>query len=225
MFTTWFYDKHLTFNRQDKDVLKKQIKAAYEAGLDGNQKIEANDQAKAKVAANISALERTLSMFPDLSTNTDLVKLINASLVQERKWLAHWEKCIAQTKLGYERLVAAAAQIKAEAFAAGSLSKEKEIKAQRDAERAANVRAQQEKQQQQQQNNKQQQNQNNNDQKRGGDGQRNDKNNDKGGGNNDKGRVLVVDKMIVSSVVRDGKDKKKKKDKGDQPQMFSIKTH
>lgn len=204
MFT--FYDKHLTFKRQDKDILKKQVKMAFEAGINGAQKIEANDTARAKVVGNITALERTLGLFPELNAGSSLVKLSREALAQEQKWLAHWDKCIAETKRGYEQLVAASKLLREEAFAAGVAKTEKEVKAQREQERAAQARAQQEKQQQN--NQKGQQNQ------KDGNNNNQNKNNQNQNKDNKKPAVLVVERMVVQQVDR-GNKKKDKKSKAD----------
>ncbi len=150
------YKAHRTYDRADKDLLKKQYDDAYEAGLNGFEKVEANEAAKTKAQANVTALERTLAMFPDLRSNHGLVKLTMEKLGQEQKWLNHYEKCIENTKRGYSRIVNSSRPLVDKAYNKGAEEREKAIKLELDAQRAAQAHASRQKQRQQQrQDNKQ----------------------------------------------------------------------
>lgn len=205
-----FYNSHKTFDRVDEKELKKQLDAAYHAGLSGKDKVEANDAARTKSAANITALNRTLELFADLNPSRSLVKLSRERLEQEQKWLAHYDKCIERTKQGFAQLNVNAAALKEEAFAAGKADMEKHIKARVEQERATAARLLAE---QQERNKKNNDNNNNRDRDNNG----NDKNRDRD--NNKKGATIVVDRMIVREEVKSGKDKKKNKGK----QFHSLK--
>lgn len=151
------YKAHRTYDRADKDLLKKQYDDAYESGLNGFEKVEANEAAKTKAQANVTALERTLAMFPDLRSNHGLVKLTMEKLSQEQKWLNHYEKCIENTKRGYNRIVNSSRPLVDKAYNKGAEEREKAIKLELDAQRAAQAHASRQKQRQQQrQENKQQ---------------------------------------------------------------------
>lgn len=155
MFT--FYNKHKTFDKADKEKLKERVKEAYKLGLAGAEKVEANEAAKAKVITNLAALNTTLSLFSDLNNEHKLVKLAREKVAQEQQWLAHWEKCVAETKRGYAELVAASKHLVDKAYATGALDKEKELQAKIEAERATQAAASREKQKQQQRDKQQQQ--------------------------------------------------------------------
>lgn len=144
------YSAHRTYDRADKDLLKKQYDDAYEAGLNGFEKVEANEAAMTKAKANVTALERTLAMFPDLRSSHGLVKLTMAKLGQEQKWLNHYEKCIENTKRGYARIVNSSRPLVDKAYNKGAEEREKAIKLELDAQRAAQAQASRQKQRQQQ---------------------------------------------------------------------------
>lgn len=143
------YKAHRTYDRADKDLLKKQYEDAYEAGLNGFEKVEANEAAKTKAQANVTALERTLAMFPDLRSNHGLVKLTMEKLGQEQKWLHHYEKCIENTKRGYNRIINSSRPLVDKAYNKGAEEREKAIKLELDAQRAAQAHASRQKQRQQ----------------------------------------------------------------------------
>lgn len=145
------YKAHRTYDRADKDLLKKQYDDAYEAGLNGFEKVEANEAAKTKAQANVTALERTLAMFPDLRSNHGLMKLTMEKLGQEQKWLHHYEKCIENTKRGYSRVVNSSRPLVDKAYNKGAEEREKAIKLEFDAQRAAQAYASRQRQRQQQQ--------------------------------------------------------------------------
>ncbi len=147
------YKAHRTYDRADKDLLKKQYEDAYESGLNGFEKVEANEAAKTKAQANVTALERTLAMFPDLRSNHGLVKMTMEKLSQEQKWLNHYEKCIENTKRGYSRIVNSSRPLVDKAYNKGAEEREKAIKLELDAQRAAQAHASRQKQREQHRNN------------------------------------------------------------------------
>lgn len=211
-----FYTKHKTFDRADEKELKAQLSTAYQAGLDGKEKVESTDALRTKTASNIAALNRTLELFPDLNPTRSLVRLSRERLDQEQKWLAHYDKCIENTKRGYAKMVAAAkaAGLIDDAYNSGKTDAEKAQKARMDAERAAEAkrqaeaaeRARLEKEKQQQNDKNKQQNNNNNDKNK----QQN--NNDNKNGEQKRGTTLFVENMVVRNV--DNGKKKDKKNKG-----------
>lgn len=179
------YKAHRTYDRADKDLLKKQYDDAYEAGLNGFEKVEANEAAKTKAQANVTALERTLAMFPDLRSNHGLVKMTMEKLSQEQKWLNHYEKCIENTKRGYSRIVNSSRPLVDKAYNKGAEEREKIIRLELDAQRAAQAHTSRQKQREQ---------------------QRNGNNNKK----QDQPETFVVKKMVLKGSGKDKPEKMKK---------------
>lgn len=179
------YKAHRTYDRADKDLLKKQYDDAYEAGLNGFEKVEANEAAKTKAQANVTALERTLAMFPDLRSNHGLTKLTMEKLGQEQKWLNHYEKCIENTKRGYSRIVNSSRPLVDKAYNKGAEEREKIIRLELDAQRAAQAHTSRQKQREQ---------------------QRNGNNNKK----QDQPETFVVKKMVLKGSGKDKPEKMKK---------------
>ena len=207
-----FYNKHLTYNRVDPKELKGAIDGAYRTGNSGTEKIESVDAQRAKTVANISALNKTLEMFPDLNPGRSLVRLCRERLDQEQKWLIHYDKCVDAAKRGYAKLLADSKELRAEAYQSGKIEAEKAIKAKLDAERVAKAKADAEaaekarvEREKQQQNNN---NQNNDKNKQNNNNQNNDKNKQQ---NHQRGVTLVVENMIVKGEKKDKKGDKKLK--------------
>lgn len=206
-----FYKKHLTYDHADQKELKNQINAAYQVGMGGKEKNESIEALKATATANITALNRTLEMFADLNPSRTLVRLSREKLDQEQKWLAHYNKCIDNTKRGFAQLKINAKGLEEEAFAAGKADMEKHIKARVQEERAVAARLQAELAEKQRverenkKNNDRNQDRNNNDRDRNRD---RDRNNDK---KKEDRRVMVIEKMVVKEVDTNKKEKKGKR--------------
>jgi hypothetical protein len=92
-------------------------------------------------------------MFPDLRSNHGLVKMTMEKLSQEQKWLNHYEKCIENTKRGYSRIVNSSRPLVDKAYNKGAEEREKAIKLELDAQRAAQAHASRQKQREQHRNN------------------------------------------------------------------------
>lgn len=202
-----FYKKHLTYKNADEKDLKKQIADAYHVGMSGKEKNEPIEAAKTKTVTNINSLNRTLEMFADLNPSRSLVRLSREKLDQEQKWLAHYEKCIEQTKRGYAQLKINAKGLEEEAFAAGKADMEKHIKARVQEERAVAARLQAELAEKQRL--EREKNKNNNDRDRNRDNNDRDRNRDRDNNNNkgDRRVNVVIEKMVLKE-----EDKGKKKE-------------
>lgn len=192
-----FSKKYKTFDRYDKEKIKKEIGSAYAFGRAGNEKNEAIIALRAKVAADIAAQERVVMLFTHVDGNDGMYKHIRDHLNQDRKWLGHYDKLLEQTKKGFEQLNIDAKALIENAFKDGEISAEKALVLRLTAERAK------------QQGNKNEQN--------------NDKNRNNGQHNNhdnNKRQTIVVDKMYVKELDT-GKKGKKNKDKG--PKFQQVK--
>lgn len=216
-----FTPKYATYDKHDKEKLKKEISAAYSLGYGGTETNAPAVAARAKVVADITALERAQTILNYVPGNDGTHKYIRDHLVQDRKWLAHWDKCIEQTKKGYEQLVAASKALREEAYNAGQTATEKAFALRMAAERAERVKQQQNK------NDSDKSKEFNKDNKGGNNNERRDNNERKdnnGKDNQNKNRppITIVEKMIVMEAV-DGKKGKKNKDKG--PKFQQQKHH
>ncbi len=210
----FFAPKYKTFDKYDKEKIKREISAAYSFGMAGNDKNEPVAALRAKVAADISALERTVQVFNYVPGSDGLHKHIRDHLVQDRKWLVHYDKCLEQTKKGFEQLKINSKALRHEAFKAGEISAEKALTLRIEAEKAK------QKAQQEQNKNKTDQEkkiQDGNNQNKNRDNQDKNRDNNRGKDHNNK-QVVVVERMVVQEVV--GK-KKDKKDKG--PKFYTLK--
>lgn len=208
-----FYKKHLTYDHADQKELKNQINAAYQAGIGGKEKNESIEALKATATANITALNRTLEMFADLNPSRTLVRLSREKLDQEQKWLAHYNKCIENTKRGYTAMVTAAkaAGLIDEAFASGKADMEKHIKARVQEERAVAARLAAELAEKARV--EREKNKNNNDRDRNRDNNDRDRNRDRNRDNNDKKKGEQPVKVVIGVMALKQEDKPKKKDK------------
>lgn len=204
-----FYNKHKTYDHTDEKELKNHLSAAYQAGRNGKEKVEATDALRAKAVTNIAALNRTLELFPDLNPARTLVRLTRERLAQEQKWLAHYDKCIDATKRGHAELVAAAKGLTEEAFASGKADMEKHIKARVQEERATAARMQAEaieKQRSEREKNNQNRDKQHDREHNNHDKNRN-QNNDKNKG--DRRVNVVIEKMVLKEVDDNKKGNKK----------------
>lgn len=209
----FFAPKFKTFDKYDKEKIKRELNSAYAVGRSGKDKDEATIALRAKVAADISALERAVQVFNYVPGSDGLHKHIRDHLVQDRKWLAHYDKCLEQTKKGFEQLKIDAKTMVEEAFAAGEISAEKALALRLEAERAK-----QKAQQEQNAKNKSEQ-----DKKiQNGNNQHNQGKNQEKNRNNDKSQVVIVKKMVVKEVASEKKDKKNK-DKA--PKFYQLKPN
>lgn len=199
-----FSPKYNSFDKIDAKTHEKQVNAAYYHGNEGNETNAPIVALRTKTAADIAALERTQQMLSYLSGTNKIHQRLRDHLVQERRWLAHYDKCIDANKRGYEKLKLSAKGLVEEAFAAGKLAMEKDLKVKLD-KQAADFKAKQDDKPKQGNENGQFQSRHDGNRQQNQDRQQSqDQNRDK---NKPQSATFIVEKMVVK---KNKKDKKKK---------------
>lgn len=128
----WF-SKLDTYDKIDPKVWKQQLATAYHLGNGGTETNQKAVDDMNKLKADVAALTRAQQLLNDYSQGSKVQRALAERLAQDNKWLAHYTKLVAETKRGYDTLKAAAKALVDEAFAAGKVEAEKELKAKKPA--------------------------------------------------------------------------------------------
>lgn len=123
----WF-SKLDTYDKVDPKVWKQQMNTAYHLGNSGTETNAKAVEDMNKLKADVAALTRAQQLLNDYDQGSKVQRALAQRLAQDNKWLAHYTKLVAETKRGYDTLKTSAKAMVDEAFAAGKVEAEKELK-------------------------------------------------------------------------------------------------
>jgi hypothetical protein len=90
----------VSFDEFPESTLSKELTMCFTAGTNGEKVPQYITDAREKHAAAVSSLKHTANMFADAEPKKRLHGSVNKRLEQERKWVKHFDTCIAEHKKG-----------------------------------------------------------------------------------------------------------------------------